>query len=57
MKAGILSVPVDLVVSSPSSNCCIPLVVMSKGVMVGKGLFGIFGIWLSSCVYTDWIVR
>ena len=37
MKAGILSGPVALVVSSVSSNFCIPLVVMLRGGWVGMG--------------------
>jgi len=54
MKAGIRSGPVELDVSSPSSNFFTPFVVMSRGGMLGKGLCGMLGIWSSSCVYTDW---
>ncbi len=54
IKAGIRSGPVDLEVSSPSSNFFMPLVVMSREGMLGKGLCGMLGIWSSSCVYTDW---
>ena len=52
MKAGILLVAMDLVVSSPSSIYCVPLVVMSRGAMVGKGLCDMLFGRLFVC--TDW---
>ncbi len=54
IKAGIRSGPMDLEVSSPSSNFFTPFVVMSRGGMLWKGLCGMLGVWSSSCVYTDW---
>lgn len=51
---GMLSGPVDVVVSSPSSNLCVLLVKMSMGAIEGKCLCGMLSDRLCSCVYTDW---
>ena len=44
MKAGILSGPVDFVMSNVSNNFTIPCVVIVSGGIDGYGLFGMFGI-------------
>ena len=49
-----LSGPGALFMSSPSSSFSIPLVVMSSTGISGKGLSGMCGVSMFSCVNTAW---